>query len=191
MLSYAILEKTEVLITGIHHCMKTWESPKDWTCLDEKIHAPSLHLHLALMEPTLALPTASHDIPCGPPLNMSFPFDTPPPCHVWLDLGNISCRPIRDPHDKVVGSYFMSTFCTSWLRTKAKVRWAPIQRPSRSTKHHGEKLQNWVANSTELGEVLINGLLSTSHEGSWKIYIPTYDKVKSRTNFFFFFFFFF
>ena len=36
MLSYAILEKIEVLITGVHHCMKTWESPKDWTCLDEK-----------------------------------------------------------------------------------------------------------------------------------------------------------
>ena len=36
MLSYAILEKIEVLITGVHHCMKSWESPKDWTCLDEK-----------------------------------------------------------------------------------------------------------------------------------------------------------
>lgn len=147
------------------------------------------------MEPTLSFPTASHDIPCGPSIksrvwkwvfhsalqgfaNLRWALAIQAPCHVWLDLGNISYRPIKDPHVKVVGSYFMSTFCTSWLITE--VRWAletPLGKAAKlsCTRYPtGRSVDKWTPEHKPF-------------YASWKIYIPTYDKVKSRTHFFFFF----
>lgn len=83
--------------------------------------AAILRLHLALMEPTLSFPTASHDIPCGPSIwvasvKMSFPFSTPRIYKFALSIGHpgtMSC--LTWPWEDILPTHQRSTRQGGWV----------------------------------------------------------------------------